>query len=470
MPVDVRTRDQAEWVLQHLSGSAAYPGPERWNDREVDDIDYLYRQHTILASEQDAERVTRAIAGFFDREGYGEVPEGDRREVKQQRVTGTRQVISFTLPDTGVSVPAILDRLDEELGVGVATPDHILYLCPGICPATEPIEVPCGTADPVPPPGVNAGCGCSCRGAARPACDGRGVFISIVDTGLMPKADEGHPWLAGVDGAPEDPFTVDSNGDTIIVPYAGHGTFVAGVARCMAPKASAYVERAFDIAGADFETMLPPSLADALNRNPDILVFTFCTASRRDVSLKTFDDFFDTRIRYMKGLLVLAPAGNDGKSRVMWPAAYPEVLSVGALSANWRDRAWFSNYGKWVDVYAPGQDLINAYPTGTYVCMEPPVGQHREFHGMAKWNGTSFSTPMVAGLIAARMSATSENARQAADALLQLAGRQTIPGVGAPLYPGQACADGDDKCCGGYGSCDRCGRGCGCGGDRSRRH
>ena len=155
------------------------------------------------------------------------------------------------------------------------------------------------------------------------------MSLSIVDTGLIANAATGHPWLAGVHGATEDPYTTLANGSTIIVPYAGHGTFVAGVARCMAPKATAYVERAFDIAGANFETMLPPSLADALDRNPDILVFTFCTSSRNDQSLLTFDDFFETRIRYMKGLVVLAPAGNDGKQRRMWPAAYREVISRG---------------------------------------------------------------------------------------------------------------------------------------------
>jgi hypothetical protein len=461
MPVDVRTRYQTEFVLNHLPDAAAYPDPGQWNDPGVDDVDYLYRKRTILARDQDAARVAGAIGAFFDREGYGEVPEGDERQLRQERVPATRRVIRFTLPDTGASVPAILDRLDQDLGPGVATPDHILYVCPEVCPATEPIEVPPGTVDPVPPPGLNA-CGrCPCRGVRRPGCDGDGVFLSIVDTGLIPDAAAGHHWLTGVQGTVEDPYAVDGNGETIIIPYAGHGTFVAGVARCMAPKASAYVERAFDIAGASYETMLPASLEDALNRNPDILVFTFCTASRRDQSLITFDDFFDTRIRNMKGLLVLAPAGNDGHNRPMWPAAYHEVLSVGALSSNWRDRAYFSNYGKWVDVYAPGQDLINAFPTGTYVCIEPPVGEHREFHGMAKWNGTSFSTPVVAGLIAARMSATGENARQAADSLLRLACSQTIPGVGAVLYPGQACDDGDDKCGGGCGSWDRCG-GCGC--------
>jgi hypothetical protein len=461
MPVDVRTRDQAEWLLNHLPDSAAEPDRARWNDPDVDDIDYLYRKNTILTREQDVPGVSDAITTFFREGGYGEV------QLQPELVRGTRRVFRYKLPDTGPSVPAILDSLDI-LGPGVATPDHVLYVCPGICPATEPVEVPPGTVDPVPPPGLNArGCW-HCHGVRRPECDGNGVRLSIVDTGWVSAAAAGHPWLTGVDGAPEDPYMQDGNGDEIIVPYAGHGTFVAGVARCMAPKASAYVERAFNIAGADFETMLPASLADALNRNPDILVFTFCTASRRDQSLIIFDDFFDTRIRNMKGLLVLAPAGNDGHSRPMWPAAYPEVLSVGALSANWQDRAYFSNYGKWVDVYAPGEDLINAYPTGTYVCIEPPVGQHRQFQGMAEWSGTSFSTPVVAGLVAARMSATGENARQAADSLLRLACRQTIPGVGAVLYPGQACDDEYDKC----GGCGGCGHGqrerCGCGGDRPR--
>jgi hypothetical protein len=272
--------------------------------------------------------------------------------------------------------------------------------------------------------------------------DGYGVSVSIVDTGLIPGAAASHAWLTGVQGAEDDPYTTDSSGETVIGPYAGHGTFGAGVLRCVAPKASVFVERAFDMMGAEDETRLASSLEDALDRDPDILVFTFASATHRDQSLHTFDELYERRIRGIKGLVVLAPAGNEKSSCPRWPAAHPGVIAVGALAANGRQRAHFSNFGRWVDVYAPGEDLVNAFPQGTYVCSEPPnVGERRQFHGMALWSGTSFSTPLVAGLIAARMSQTGQNAQQAWDSLQRFAGGQAIPGVGPVLYPGQASCD-----------------------------
>jgi Subtilase family len=442
MPVDPRMRAQIQLILRSLRGAEAFPVPRSWGNATVNDVEYLYRKNTILVRERDAGRVIAAIREIY-RPGGRHIPagEGPLRFAAPQPVTAG--VLRLRLPARLPAVPDVLDALDDARLRGVARIDAVLYVCPHACPATEPVEVPPGTVDPVPPPGLDTRC-CPGHCIPRPGCDGEGVFVTVLDTGLFKDAAIGHPWLAGVRGT-EEKDLLDNNGN--LRPYVGHGTFAAGCLRCAAPKASVFVERAFEIrtAGAIFESDFAEILERALDQGPDVLVFTCAGSTRQDLPLLTFDEIYERRIRDLKGLVVLAPAGNDGARRKMWPAAHRGVVSVGALSASGRDRAQFSNFGGWVDVFAPGENLVNAFPVGTYVTNEPPAGQRRRFDGMAQWSGTSFSTPIVAGLIAARMSATGENGQQAADSLLRLARSQAIPGVGAALYPGQACCEAG--CC-----------------------
>jgi subtilase family serine protease len=73
---------------------------------------------------------------------------------------------------------------------------------------------------------------------------------------------------------------------------------------------------------------------------------------------------------------------------------------------------------------------------GTYIGEEPPnKGVKMRYKGMAKWSGTSFATPVIAGLTAARMSKTGENGVTAARELIKQAQDSAIPGLGAIARP-----------------------------------
>ena len=87
------------------------------------------------------------------------------------------------------------------------------------------------------------------------------------------------------------------------------------------------------------------------------------------------------------GALVVAAGGNDNLSLMDFPhhpAGYPRVLAVGATGKDSHRKAGFSNYGTPIDVYAPGVAIDMTAPDGAY----------------RPGNGTSFSSPLVAGLAA----------------------------------------------------------------------
>jgi hypothetical protein len=340
----------------------------------------------------------------------------------------------------------LLNRIDEQLGVGIATPDQVLtvaHMSP--CSATEPQAV-YGPKEPFPP---------RCEGDG-----GEGVRIWIADTGLVEDADKDYRWLKGV-RSQLDPRT---GSDDAPNPYFGHGTFVAGVLRCLAPKADIYVANIFDIAGSSLESDFVTNLNESFDFAFEILHLTAACPSRKNVQLIALEAWLKL-LRPFKGVAVVAPAGNHPTRRPNWPGALPGVISVGALASNWTDRAWFSNYGGWVDVYAPGQNLVNAYPTGTYTCdVYPHKGEKREIEGLAQWSGTSFSAPIVTGLIATRMACRGESASEAVAALLARARTQTVPSVGPVLLPSCdcCCCDSDEG-----GQCDDS-REAGCRRDHSR--
>ena len=389
-------------VVDGLEGAAAHPAD--WADQGV--VDYHYRERTLLVRDADVDRVTALVHS-------APVAHGNN-------MRGLTR-LEFSA-DERRSVEEACAYIDRTLGEGVATPDHVVYVTPlTCCPATEPEEVP---ADAHPDPEVS-----------DERNDGENILIAVLDTGLLPRAAHAHRWLHDVDGEPENPI---GGYPPRILPYAGHGTFVAGVARTMAPQAEVWVSRTFPHVGAVYESDVVKNVSDALKMSAEIISLSFGFNSRNDIPPLSFEVVED-RLRRHGGAVLVAAAGCDSSRRPYWPAAYPWVVGVGSLSADRKGKADFSNYGPWVDVFAPGEDLVNAFAKGSYQCTEPPnVGDWRHFDGMAQWSGTSFSTPLVAGLIAARMSRTGEDGRDAANALLVRARKQAMRGVGPVILPGQA--------------------------------
>jgi hypothetical protein len=422
-----RIRDEVEYIIDQFARHGITIEAVISGDR----LSYMYRAGEILVLFDYLPFVMSVLGIEGEARDLTKDPEREDPPV----VPVVEGVVVLRLrPDLGVT--EAVNRVDRALGPGIATPNHVITVAPGdvgICPATEPQPV-YQDMEPFP--------------SACPAGPGAGTRIYVADTGLLTgqvKAGD-WPWLNGVTGV-ADPNTPQGG---IIQPYYAHGTFVAGVLRCLAPAASIYVDAVFVIAGSVVESVLVRRLSTALTMGVDLVHLSVAASTRHDRPMISFARWLKVLAQY-QGVTCVVAAGNNGSPVPTWPAAFPDVVSVGALARDWRSRADFSNSGGWVDVYAPGRDLINAYATGDYQCYAAPyTGNTRKFHGMAMWSGTSFSTPIVTGLIAARMSRTGENGQQAAAALLAEAHARAIPGVGAIALPNcgdiTPCASRGERC------------------------
>ena len=93
-----------------------------------------------------------------------------------------------------------------------------------------------------------------------------------------------------------------------------------------------------------------------------------------------------------RGCILIAASGNNGAETRYWPAAYPEVIAVGAVSAGGRPAA-FSTRGPHVALCAPGERILTADLTGYQYA-----------------TGTSFAAPFVSATAALLVSRAARRA------------------------------------------------------------
>jgi subtilisin family serine protease len=211
-------------------------------------------------------------------------------------------------------------------------------------------------------------------------------------------------------GSFDDEDEIDDDGTGWLDTQAGHGTFIAGIVRRVCPDADLRIDGVLSSFGDGDDWTVASGIQRTLDRleasseRPDVVVMSLgCyTADDEEPPLST-------AIRRLLGdVLVVASAGNSASPRPSYPAFMPDVIAVGALEP--AGRAWFSNFGGWVDACAPGVDVVSTF------FMEHDEGDGadaRAFRGWAAWSGTSFSAPKVAAAIAQEMYLTGSTAGEA---------------------------------------------------------
>lgn len=229
------------------------------------------------------------------------------------------------------------------------------------------------------------------------------ITIAVIDSGVDLNHPELRPklWInpgekAGNGIDDDHNFKIDDvngwnfvSGNNNPLDDNGHGTLVAGIAAALTNTLPPQ-----GIAGMCWSCPLMPvkvaNAAGAANYSDIALGITYAADKGARVINISLGGSADSQTLHSAiqdavnkyGAVVVAGAGNDNSDALFYPAAYDEVLAVAGTDKQ-DARVATSNYGTWVDVSAPGQEI---YTTAS--------------GGYAESSGTSLASPFAAGLAA----------------------------------------------------------------------
>jgi hypothetical protein len=234
------------------------------------------------------------------------------------------------------------------------------------------------------------------------------ALTAILDTGIDKNHDDlwSRVWMNNDEMGGEEGVDDDGNGYVDdewgwnwandcpnIFDDNGHGTHVAGIA-------GAEPNNDTGVAGQGwtyrFMMILKVLDSEADGQSSSIAEGIFYAATKGakviNLSLGSYNPSALIRnsidFAHGSGCVIIAAIGNDDTDLPFYPAAYENVIAVGATDGE-DLRAWFSNRGTYIDVVAPGNDIYSTLPGDSY-----------------GWgSGTSMAAPHVSGLAALMLSA-----------------------------------------------------------------
>ena len=227
----------------------------------------------------------------------------------------------------------------------------------------------------------------------------QGVPVYVVDTGVLAShQDFAGRVKAGYTAVSDGNGTTDCN---------GHGTHVAGTIAGtkygIAKSASIIPVRVLDCNGSGTTSTVIAGLDWVASQNPRNAVVNLSLGGGTSTAL---DDAINRVVN--KDIVVVVAAGNNNADACNYsPSRVPAAITVGATT-NQDQRANYSNYGKCLDVFAPGSNITSDwYSSNT---------------ATATASGTSMASPHVAGLAAIlRAIYTGENVPQITNRILNKA-------------------------------------------------